>query len=137
MSTIALLSLGTVMMSPPPLPPSPQLWPLPQKRTVGETVGTLAAEFKFTCDQPAVPVLTRAFTRYTKLCVRGRVYGHELAGNTNVLEALDVRVSSSDANLDLETVCFFLHFQQAYADVWKWSHANEYPPALRRRTITR
>ena len=137
MSTMALLSLGTVFYM-TSLLPSPHFWPLPQKRTVGETIGTLAAaSFEFTCDQPAVPVLTRAFKRYTKLCVHGGSDAHELAGDTNVLEALDVQILSNDEILDLKTVRIFLDLKQVYGDVSKWSNATKYPPALRRRKITR
>ena len=96
---IAFLSLATVAMSPP------RFWPLPQKHTTGKAFGTIAStSFKFTSDQPAAPILTQAFARYTQLCIRGRLGGHKLPGNTTVLEALDVRIFSSDEYLGLETV---------------------------------
>ena len=96
---IAFLSLATVVMSPP------RFWPLPQKRAVGKAFGTITStSFEFASDQPAAPILTQAFARYTQLCIRGRLGGHKLPGNTTVLEALDVRIFSSDEYLGLETV---------------------------------
>ena len=127
-----LLSFGAAMMSPP------LFWPLPQKHTLGETTGTIAATtFQFNCDQPAMPILTRAFARYTQLCVRGRPHSNILAGNNTVLEALDVRVLSSDEYLGLETVWNLFVLKKTYFQDRSFYKMPMPIHALLRRKITR